>query len=76
MGIGLAGALAGEWELAVDLPGAGDARGRVLFEAMGEVLIQRTTAPGPVPDSWCLVIGEAGTSSTTLTPAASRGCTP
>jgi hypothetical protein len=32
MGIGLLRDLAGEWELVVDLPGATDVRGHVLFE--------------------------------------------
>ena len=49
--------LVGEWELAVDLPGGEDIRGSVLFEAMGEVLVQRTTVPVPeAPDSCCLVV--------------------
>jgi hypothetical protein len=57
MGIGPVRALAGEWELAVDLPGAEDVRGHVLFELMGEVLVQRTTVPVPeAPDSCCLVV--------------------
>jgi hypothetical protein len=61
-GIGALHGLAGEWELAVDLPGAEDARAQVLFEVMGEVLVQRTTVPGPdAPDSCCLVVaGEDG----------------
>jgi hypothetical protein len=49
MGIGSPRDLAGEWELAVDLPGAEDVRGHVLFDAMGDVLVQRTTVP--VPDA-------------------------
>jgi hypothetical protein len=61
MGIGAVRALAGDWQLAVDLPGAEDVRGHVRFEVMGEVLVQRTTVPGPVPDSCCLVVaGEDG----------------
>jgi hypothetical protein len=57
MGIGPLRDLAGEWELAVDLPGAEDVRGHVLFEAMGEVLVQRTTVPVPqAPDSCCVVV--------------------
>jgi hypothetical protein len=57
MGIGPVRALAGEWELAVDLPGAREVRGHVLFEVMGEVLVQRTTVPVPeAPDSCCLVV--------------------
>jgi hypothetical protein len=59
MGIGLLRDLAGEWELVVDLPGATDVRGHVLFEIMGEVLVQRTTVPVPeAPDSCCLVVTE------------------
>jgi hypothetical protein len=47
----------GEWEMAVDLPGAEDVRGHVLFERMGNVLVQRTTLPTPdAPDSWCVVL--------------------
>src|ERR1700683_5404001 len=62
MGIGALRDLAGEWELAVDLPGASDVRGRVVFETMGEVFVQRTTVPVPeVPDSCCAVVtGEDG----------------
>jgi hypothetical protein len=49
--------LVGEWELAVDLPGAEDVRGHVLFEMLGEILVQRTTVPVPeAPDSCCLVV--------------------
>jgi hypothetical protein len=62
MGIGPLRDLAGEWELAVDLPGAADVRGHALFETMGDVLVQRTTVPAPeAPDSCCLVVtGEDG----------------
>jgi hypothetical protein len=57
MGIGLLRDLVGEWELAVDLPGGADVRGHVVFETMGEVLVQRTTVPVPqAPDSCCLVV--------------------
>jgi hypothetical protein len=57
MGISSLRELAGEWELAVDLPGATDVRGHVLFEMMGDVLVQRTTVPVPeAPDSCCLVV--------------------
>ena len=45
MGIGTLRDLTGEWELAVDLPGAADVRGHVVFETIGEVLVQRTTVP-------------------------------
>jgi len=48
---------AGEWEVTSDLPGAEHVRGRVLFEAMGNVLVQRTTMPVPgPPDSCCVVV--------------------
>lgn len=57
MGIDPLRGLVGEWELAVDLPGAEGVRGHVVFEAMGEVLVQRTTVPLPeAPDSCCLVV--------------------
>jgi len=57
MGIGPLRDLLGEWQLAVDLPGAEDVRGHVLFEMMGEVLVQRTTVPVPqAPDSVCVVV--------------------
>ena len=57
MGVGRLRDLVGEWQLAVDLPGAEDVRGHVLFEMMGEVLVQRTTVPVPqAPDSCCVVV--------------------
>ena len=57
MSIGSPRDLAGEWELAVDLPGSEDVRGHVLFDAMGDVLVQRTTLPVPgAPDSCCVVV--------------------
>lgn len=59
MGTGALRDLAGEWQLAVDLPGAADVRGHVLFEVVGEVLVQRTTVPVPeAPDSCCVVVTE------------------
>ncbi len=52
-------AFVGEWELAVDLPGAEGVRGHVVFEMMGEVLVQRTTVPVPeAPDSCCVVVSQ------------------
>jgi hypothetical protein len=61
MGPGSAADLAGEWELAVDLPGAEAARGQAVFETMGEVLVQRTRAPVPeAPDSYCLMVPQEG----------------
>lgn len=49
--------LVGEWDLASDLPGGEGLRGRVAFEPMGEVLVQRATAPAPeVPDSYGLIV--------------------
>jgi hypothetical protein len=60
-GIGPLRDLAGEWELAVDLPGAEDVRARVVFEAMGDAFVQRTTVPVPAaPDSCCVVIASDG----------------
>jgi hypothetical protein len=48
----------GEWELAVDLPGAHAVRGRVTFDLIGDLLVQRTTIPVPeAPDSCCVVLG-------------------
>lgn len=47
----------GEWELAVDLPGAGDVRGQVVFEQMGEILVQQTRLPSPdAPGSCCIIL--------------------
>jgi hypothetical protein len=57
MGIGPLRDLVGTWQLTVDLPGAEDVRGQGLFEAMGELLLHRTTVPAPdAPDSWCVVV--------------------
>ncbi len=55
--------LVGEWEVSVDLPGAEDARGHVVVEWLGELLVLRSTAPGsPVPDSLSVVVpGGEGT---------------
>jgi hypothetical protein len=53
--------LVGSWELAVDLPGAEAVRGRVIFDMMGDVLVQRTTVPVPeAPDSCCVVVSHDG----------------
>ena len=49
-------AFVGEWELAVDLPGAEDGRGRVTFEIVGEMLVQRSSVPDPAPDSCCVIL--------------------
>ena len=58
MGIGPLDDLVGKWELAVDLPGAEDVCGHVVFERLGELLVQRTTVPVPeAPDSCCVVVG-------------------
>ncbi len=57
MGISSLRELAGAWELTVDLPGAEGVRGHVVFEMMGDVLVQRTMVPVPeAPDSCCLVV--------------------
>jgi hypothetical protein len=51
-------AFAGEWELVVDLGGTEDAGGHVVFDVMGDVVVQRTTVPMPeAPDSCCVVVG-------------------
>lgn len=51
----------GAWELAVDLPGAGDVRGHVVVEPLGELLVQRTTVPVPeAPDSVCVIVANDG----------------
>jgi hypothetical protein len=50
-------AFVGQWELAVDLPGAQDVRGHVTFERVGEMLVQRTVIPVPeAPDSCCVIV--------------------
>jgi hypothetical protein len=55
------GVFVGEWQLAVDLPGAEDVRGWVIFDMMGDVLVQRTTVPVPeAPDSCCIVVRRDG----------------
>jgi hypothetical protein len=60
MGISRLRDLVGDWQLAVDLPGAEDVRGHVVFETVGELLIQRTTVPVPeAPDSCCVVVAGA-----------------
>ena len=47
----------GEWELQVDLPGAEDVRGHVVFEMLGELLIERAIIPVPAaPDSECVIV--------------------
>jgi len=52
-------AFVGDWELAVDLRGAEDVLGKVMFELMGEVLVQRTALPIPqAPDSVCVIVGQ------------------
>lgn len=54
-------AFTGEWELAVDLPGAEDVLGHVTFDLMGEALVQRTSVPVPeAPDSCCVVVVQDG----------------
>lgn len=47
----------GGWEITADLPGAEGVRGHVVFESMGNLLVQRTTVPVPtVPDSCSIVV--------------------
>src|SRR3954469_13386704 len=78
MGIGQLRDLVGEWQLAVDLPGAENVRGHAMFETVGELLVQRTTAPVPerltAAALWSPVL-TAATCSTTSTREASRGST-
>jgi hypothetical protein len=46
----------GDWSLHVDLPGAEDVRGHVVFYLLGQLLVQRTTVPVPeAPDSECVI---------------------
>lgn len=49
--------LVGEWEIRVDLPGAEDARARMVSEWMPgqQLLVQRSEVPDPAPDSLCVV---------------------
>ena len=55
------GAFVGDWELSVDLPGAEETRGHVVFDRMGETLVQRTFVPVPeAPDSCCVIMYRAG----------------
>lgn len=49
----------GEWELEVGLAAAEHARGRVVFEPVGEVLVRRTSVPTlEAPDSVCVFVPE------------------
>ncbi len=58
MGIGTLLDLAGDWELAVDLPAPKHVRGHVRIETLGEVRMLRTTRPVPEePDSCCVIVG-------------------
>jgi hypothetical protein len=47
----------GAWELSADLPGAEDLRGRVVFQWLydGPILVERSDAPDPAPNSICLI---------------------
>jgi hypothetical protein len=47
----------GEWELSADFPGAEDLRGRVVFEWLygGPLLLERSEAPDPAPDSVAVI---------------------
>src|SRR4051794_19668432 len=57
MGIEALEPLLGEWEVSVDIPGAEHARGRAVFEWMygGPILLQRSEAPDPAPNSISLI---------------------
>jgi hypothetical protein len=49
----------GHWELEVDLPGAHEVRGDVVFEMVGDIMVQRTSVPvTEAPDSCCVVVGQ------------------
>jgi hypothetical protein len=55
-------AFVGRWTLITDIPGAEGVRGDVVFELMGDVLVQRTSLPVPrAPDSCCVVVARDGT---------------
>jgi hypothetical protein len=57
MGIEELSDFVGAWELEVGLPGAEDLRTLVVFEAIGDILVQRTSVPVPeAPDSVCVVV--------------------
>ncbi|HEX5118411.1 MAG TPA: hypothetical protein VFW65_24770 [Pseudonocardiaceae bacterium] len=61
MGIEALRDLAGTWALTVDLPGAEDVRGQVVFEVLGEILVQRITVPMPeAPDSCSVIVATEG----------------
>jgi hypothetical protein len=58
MGIEALGDFLGEWELEVGLPGTEDTRRRVVFEALGDVIVQRTFVPIPeAADTVCIIVG-------------------
>jgi hypothetical protein len=59
--------LVGEWELTTDLPGGAGIRGRVVFETMGDVLVQRTAPDG---QQWQRDFGIAYTRRSGLSPRA------
>src|SRR5436190_4197858 len=51
----------GRWELAVDIPGAEDTRGQVVFEWLGALLVVRSEVPdSDVPDSICVIAPDDG----------------
>jgi hypothetical protein len=53
--------LLGEWEVKAALPGAEDLTGRMAIEPMlgGAFLAQRSQAPDPIPDSFCVISAAA-----------------
>lgn len=57
MGIDSLRGLVGTWGMTVDIPGAENVRGQVVFEVLGEILVQRITVPMPeAPDSCSVIV--------------------
>jgi hypothetical protein len=53
--------LLGEWTIQVTLAGAEDMTGRMVFEPMlgGAFVAQRSEAPDPIPDGFCIISAAA-----------------
>jgi hypothetical protein len=59
MGIEALGEFVGEWDLEVGLPGVDGLRGRVVFEVLGEAMVQRIFVPVPeAPDSLSVIVAD------------------
>ncbi|MEU6347925.1 hypothetical protein ABZ896_01195 [Streptomyces sp. NPDC047072] len=67
--------LVGEWVVEAEFPGAEAVTGRAVFEWTldGRFLVQRTAAPGPVPDSMAIVAAGAADGTYTQHYFDSRG---